>query len=135
VPAIYTEITGEGRCRPADVQRYLEGVQRLLAYLGSTGDRLEAREPVWLVEDDTPQAGFLQVQNRAAVGGFFLPEVEIMQRVEKGQALGSICDAVGVVRQRVAAPHAGLVVFLRTFPRVLAGEPVCTVLEVGSTRR
>ncbi len=28
------------------------------------------------------------------------------------------------------SPHAGPVVLLRTFPRVLAGDPLCTVVEM-----
>ena len=36
-------------------------------------------------------------------------------------------DALGQVRQEVVAPHAGLVVFLRTYPRVLAGDALVTV--------
>jgi predicted deacylase len=84
------------------------------------------------LEDDRPQAGFLQVQNRAPVGGFFEPEVDVLTAVVRGQRLGTIRDALGVVRHVVEAPHDGLVVFLRTFPRVLAGDPVCTVLQLGA---
>ena len=84
-----------------------------------------------LVEDDRPQAGFLQVQNRAPLGGFFEPDVDVLETVRRGQRLGVIRDALGVVRHVVEAPHGGLVVFLRTFPRVLAGDPVCTVLETA----
>src|SRR5262249_15428724 len=33
VPSIYAEVTGEGHCKPADVDRYVHGVRQLLAYL------------------------------------------------------------------------------------------------------
>jgi predicted deacylase len=82
------------------------------------------------VEDDRPGAGFLQVQNRAPLGGLFEPEVDVLAEVRRGQRLGVIRDALGQVRHTVAAPHDGLVVFLRTYPRVLAGDPVCTVLQI-----
>lgn len=134
VPAIYAEITGEGRCRPADVERYCHGLQQLLAYLGLTAEAPKAQEPVWFVEDDRPQAGFLQVQNRAPTGGFFAPEVPLWGAVERGQRLGTIRDAFGTVRHVVTASHSGRTVFLRTFPRVHAGDPVCTVLEMEDFR-
>jgi predicted deacylase len=129
VPAIYAEITGEGRCRPADVERYVHGIRQLLAYLGLTEGPPVPHTPDWVVEDDRPAAGFLQVQNQAPVGGFFEPEVSVWQRVERGQRLGTIRDPLGTVRYTLLAEHAGRVVFLRTFPRVLAGDPLCTVLD------
>lgn len=131
VPALYAEITGEGRCRPADVARYVHGLHQLLAYLGMTGTAPMVYEPTWFVEDDRPEAGVLQAQNRAPVGGFFQPAVELWALVARGQRLGVIHDPAGSVRHVVEAPHAGRVVMLRTFPRVLAGEPVCTVLEMN----
>jgi predicted deacylase len=130
VPAIYAEITGEGRCRPADVSRYVYGIRQLLAYLGMTDQPPAPHTPAWTVEDDRPQAGFLQVQNQAPVGGFFEPEVSVWEPVAPGQRLGTIRDALGTVRHTLLAAHAGRVIFLRTFPRVLAGDPLCTVLEM-----
>jgi predicted deacylase len=130
VPAIYAEITGEGRCRPADVACYVHGVRQLLAYLDITHGPPAPHTPDWIVEDDRPQAGFLQVQNQAPVGGFFEPEVSVWEHVERGQCLGTIRDPLGAVRHTLLAAHAGRVVFLRTFPRVVAGEPLCTVLEM-----
>jgi predicted deacylase len=127
VPALYVEITGEGRCRAADVEAYLHGLRRLLAHLGLTRGADAAPEPRRVIEDDGPQSGFLQVQNRAAVGGFFAAEVAVAETVRQGQRLGVIRDALGAVRQEVFAPRAGLVVFLRTFPRVLAGDALVTV--------
>ncbi|MCI0463922.1 MAG: succinylglutamate desuccinylase/aspartoacylase family protein [Gemmataceae bacterium] len=131
VPALYAEITGEGRCRPADVERYVHGVRQLLAYLGMTGTPPATHEPTWFVEDARPQAGFLQVQNRAPMGGFFDAEVPLWGRVESGQRLGTIRDSLGVVRHIIRATHSGRIVFLRTFPRILAGDPICTVLEMA----
>ena len=133
IPSIYVEITGEGRCRPEDVAAYLRGLRNLLTHLGLLAGQVETSAPRWVVEDDRPQAGFLQVQNRAPVGGLFEPEVDVLAQVTKGQRLGAIRDALGQVRHVVEATHSGLVVFLRTFARVLAGDPVCTVLELDAS--
>jgi predicted deacylase len=135
VPALYAEITGEGRCRAEDVERYAHGLHQLLRWLGIIAEPPHPHEPEWVIEDDRPQAGFLQVQNRAQSGGFFQAEVAPWEEVEPGQCLGTIRDPLGEVRHVVQAAHAGRVVFLRTFPRVLAGDPVCTVLEMDRTRR
>jgi predicted deacylase len=72
----------------------------------------------------------LQVQNRAPVGGLFEAEVSVWQRVERGERIGVIRDALGEVRHTATAPHGGRVVFLRTFSRVLAGDPLCNILEM-----
>ncbi|MCS6851718.1 MAG: succinylglutamate desuccinylase/aspartoacylase family protein [Gemmataceae bacterium] len=130
VPAIYAEITGEGRCLKDDVFDYVTGVQNLMGHLGLTQDRPTPVEPTWHVEDNAPQAGILQAQLRAPVSGIFEPSVQVLSRVMRGEEIGRICDAFGTTRHTVRAPHNGLVVFLRTFPRVLAGEPLCCVMEL-----
>jgi predicted deacylase len=132
VPAIYVEITGEGRCRAADVERYVRGLRQLMALLGIQGERSELFEPQWLIEDDRPQAGFLQVQCRAPIGGFFHPAVGVWDHVEERQPLGVIRDRFGQVRHQVEATRRGRIVFLRTFPRVLAGDALCTIIETDS---
>lgn len=131
VPALYTEITGEGRCREEDVNVYLACVQRLMVHLGMLEGQDSVPRPQWVVEDERPQAGFLQVQNRAPVGGYFEPVVAVLDRVEKGTRVGVIRDPLGQEMHVATAAHSGLVIFLRTFPRVHAGDPLCTVVEMG----
>src|SRR5262249_7036723 len=113
-----------------DVAAYRRGLRNLLTHLGLLAGRVQAPEPRWVIEDDRPQAGFLQVQNRAPVGGLVEAEGEVVAGGRKGQGVGGVRGALGNVRHAVEATHSGLVVFLRTFPRVLAGDPVCTVLEL-----
>lgn len=132
VPAIYAELTGEGRCRPADVQRYVHGIRQLLAFLDMSGEPMQTGEAALVIEDEQASAGHLQVQNRAPLGGLFQPEVTIGASVQKGQRVGVIVDPFGAVKHEVKATHTGRLVFLRTYPRVLAGDALCTVLEVAS---
>jgi predicted deacylase len=131
VPAIYAELTGEGRCRRGDVAMYVQGLRQLLAHLGLTQEAWQVEEPAWIIEDDRPQAGYLQVQNRAPVGGLFHSEVGLLSPVTRGQEIGTIRDSLGTARRIVRATHTGIIVFLRTFPRVLAGDPLCTILETN----
>jgi predicted deacylase len=130
VPAIYAEITGEGRCRRADVDRYVHGLRQLVALLEISDERLQPHEPEWLVEDDRPGSGHLQVQNRTPIGGFFQAAVGVWDRVAQGQTVGVVRDAFGQTRHTVVAGKGGRIVFLRTFSRVLAGDAVCTIIEV-----
>jgi predicted deacylase len=128
VPAIYAEITGEGRCRPADVAAYLRGLRGLLGYL-EMAEPPPAGPPPRVVEDQSENAGFLQRQLRTPVGGLFEALAAAGDRVAGGQELGVVRDAFGQVRFRAAAPVAGTLVFLRTFARVLPGDPLCCVLR------
>lgn len=129
VPAIYVETTGEGRCRAADVTQYLHGLRQLAALVQISSGPLISHEPPWFVEDHRPGAGHLQVQNRATIGGCFQANVKVWDRVEQGQPIGAILDRFGQPRQHVTAGRGGRLVFLRTFSRVLAGDPLCTIIE------
>lgn len=129
VPAIYAEITGEARCRVADVTRYVNGIRGLLGQLGMTDDTLFSGEPR-VIEDSSENAGFLQRQLRAPVGGLFEAAVKPGEQVAAQQTLGRVLDPFGEARFTAKAPVGGIVVFLRTFTRVLAGDPLCCVLEV-----
>lgn len=130
VPSLYVETTGSGGCRTEDVALYKQGLLRLLSHLGMSGQTFPDVPPRWIVEDDGPQAGFLQVQNRAPMGGFFDTTVRVLDQVRAGQVVGYLRDPLGQKIHEVTAAHNGLVVFLRSYPRVHAGEPLCTVVEL-----
>lgn len=128
VPAIYAEITGEGRCRPGDVAMYARGIRGLLGFLGMTPPPPATTEPV-VIEDPSENAGFLQRQLQTPVGGLFEATVAPGSRVKEGEEIGWVRDPFGQVRFFAKAPIGGMVVFLRTFSRVLAGDPLCCVLK------
>ncbi len=130
VPAIYAEVRGEGRCRSEDVASYAHGIKQLLAHLEILPDVPAPYEPELIVENDTENAGFLQVQNRAAIGGLFAPQLDVGAIVERNQTIGVIRNALGEVAATVTATCPGKLVFLRTFRRVLPGDPLCAVLEI-----
>jgi predicted deacylase len=132
VPAIYVEITGEGRCRTADVARYVHGLRQLLSLLEISDEPLGSHEPQWFVEDSSSGAGYLQVQNRAPLGGFFDATVSVWDCVEAGQPIGVLRDRFGQARHTVRAGRSGRIVFLRTFPRVLPGDALCTIIGIDS---
>lgn len=135
IPAIYAEVTGEGRCRESDVVAYIRGIHGMMGLLGMAEPPPPGPKPL-VVEDAKENAGFLQRQLRAPMGGLFEALVTPGQAVSRGQEVGILRDAFGAVTFKAVAPLSGLVVFLRTFSRVLAGDPLCCVLELpGSPSR
>ncbi|GAB4427272.1 MAG: succinylglutamate desuccinylase/aspartoacylase family protein [Chloroflexi bacterium OHK40] len=129
VPAIYIELRGEGRARPADVARARWGLSNLLALLGVLqGDY--PREARLLIEDDSAGSGHLQLDHPSPSSGLFVPAVELWQPVAAGQPLGSVRHPDGTTLAVVRAARSGRVLLVRTQPRVFAGDTVAFVLAV-----
>lgn len=129
VPSIYAEVTGQGRCIEHDVAALAFGIRQLLGWLDMIDEPPRPQQPQRVVEDSRPKAGYLQVQCRARCGGLFQPAVTLGQHVAAGDAFGQVVSPTGEVLHTATAPVSGRVVFLRTFPRVLAGDPLGTVME------
>lgn len=56
-------------------------------------------------------------------GGFFQRQVEVGQRVKKGDVLGIIYDVFGEESERILTPHdAAIVVAIRTYPSIKPGD-------------
>lgn len=129
VPAIYAEYRGGGACDPAGIEAYVEGCRNVLAELGMIEREPPPSRVRWVVEDDRENAGFMQIQNPAPCDGFFEPAVAPGDRIEAGQPLGTIADPLGMRTVTVPSPQTGIVLVLRTFPRVEAGDSLAVVLE------
>ncbi len=129
VPAIYVELRGEGRALPADVAKARAGLRNLLALLGVLPGEYPTSASL-VVEDASEGSGHLQVDHPSPAAGIFVPAVELWQQVERGQPLGSVRHPDGTTLAVVRAARAGRVLFVRTLPRVFAGDTVAFVLEV-----
>ncbi len=133
VPAIYAEYRGSGGCDPAGVAAYVDGCLNVMGLL----EMIDRSEPESLlectIEDPRPDSGYMQVCNPSPVAGFFEAAVTLGQRIESGTLLGTVTDAVATAVHEIRSEHAGIVLVLRTFSRVLAGESVGVVLEVPPT--
>jgi predicted deacylase len=129
VPAIYVELRGEGRARPDDVASAVRGLRNLLALLGILPGEYPTEAPL-LIEDESAGSGHLQLDHPSPVSGIFVPAVELWQQVERGRPLGSIRHPDGTTLAVITAARAGRVLFVRTLPRVLAGDTVAYVLTV-----
>jgi predicted deacylase len=133
VPAIYAEYHGSATCDPAGVEAYVTGCLNVMAELGML-DRPRPDSAVeHFVEDDRPGAGHLQICNRSPLTGFFEPAVRLGDRVQPGDALGTVCDELGQRVETVRATQSGLVLLLTTFSRVKEGDSLAVILESGDS--
>jgi predicted deacylase len=133
IPAIYAEYLGGGRFDSAGVAAYVRGCRNVMAKFGmleaeGMGHGGHSKEPL-VVEDNRPGAGHMQVNHPAPCDGFFEPAVELGQRVQAGDVLGTICDPLGKHVETIRSRYTGMVIVLHTFPRVEAGVSVAVVLE------
>ena len=135
VPAIYVEMTGEGRCRPADLELTRQGVRNALAFLGILESEYPTAEPAYCFETVGEDAGHLQVQNTSPTSGIFVPAVEVWQEVTEGDRLGAVRHPDGTVLAEIRADRCGRVLFMRTFPRVFSGEPLAFVIALPDGAR
>jgi len=115
IPSLGTEVGGAGRCLPEDVALYAPTLRRIAHYAGMVTEEAHesgVSEQViidgdWLL---TPQAGFLE------------PIVELDQHVAAGQVLGHVLDQFGCRVTEIRAQEGGIIVGIRAYPPILAGE-------------
>jgi predicted deacylase len=129
VPAIYTEYLGSATCHAEGIVAYVDGCLNVMTMFGMLNreppeDRVER-----VVEDPRPGSGHMQVCNPAPITGYFEPAVALGDAVQVGDPLGTVFNVTGSDRQTVPAQKSGIVLVLRTFPRVREGESVGVILE------
>jgi predicted deacylase len=130
VPCIYAECGGGGRVRPADLQAYRQGVQRVLAHVGA------------LPPTDPPPRPRLRLRSTGDVDtalavtrpGLLLEHTAVLDRVQQGQVLGEVVDERGEVLESLYSPNAGIVIMARRTARVRPGDTAYLVaLQEEST--
>ncbi len=114
VPAAIAEVGGCGLLEEAAVQQHLAGLANSLRQLGM------------LPGDPTPPRGDMRtvgrfVWLRCEGEGWWEPDVGAGDVVSAGSSLGAVCDLFGDVKERIAAPEDGVVLFVTTSPAVDAG--------------
>lgn len=130
VPAIYAEYLGSATCSGSGVDAYADGVLNVMAEFGMLNRESPPSRVEHLVEDARPGSGHMQVCHPAPINGCFEAAVELGDRVMKGQALGQVVDILGQARHPILSAEDGLVIVLRTFPRVRVGDSVGVVMPL-----
>lgn len=129
VPAIYAEWGGGSGCDPEAVEGYATGCLSVMSELGMLNISVEQKPILYHIEDDRKDSGHLQLQNHATVSGFFEPSVQLMDQVQTGDVLGSICSVTGEEVTSVIASQTGVILGLRTLPYVEKDEWLAVILE------
>jgi predicted deacylase len=130
VPALYAEYHGSATCDPAGIEAYVEGCLNVMAVLGMITRAAPPSCVRHIVEDERENAGYMQIQNPTPCAGYFEPAVTLGESIQAGQPLGTVSDPLG---ERIVPIHStqnGLVLVLRTYPYVDAGESLAVILEV-----
>ena len=128
VPSIYCEATGAGGCRREDVEACVGGIRNVMVHLSMLDGQIHPPAGQRVVEDLTPNAGNLQVQNATPVDGLFRPAVDIHDQVSTGDLLGDVVDLSGRICFECRAQKSGMVVLIRHLPRVEAGTALAVVI-------
>jgi predicted deacylase len=127
VPSLYTEARGGGYADPDDVACFADGVCNVMQHLGMIENAPGPRPMSHHLFGD----GNLDVVTAAPVAGFFRAAVNLLQEVEPGQLLGTICDPFGRPQAEVQADIAGTVIMLRRIHRVHVGDGLVHVTSTA----
>lgn len=127
VPAIYCEYLGAATCVRAGVDAYVEGCLNVMRELRLLNAPVVTGCEQVVIENPTPGSGHMQVCHPSPVDGLFEPAVELGTKVCSGQILGSVLPLDGGDRVSIPADSDGMVIVLRTFPRVRSGESIGVV--------
>ena len=61
--------------------------------------------------------------------GYFETMVQLGDRVQSGDLLGTVYNTIGSIAQPIYAEASGYILVLRTYPRVMQSEMVAVIVE------
>ncbi len=130
IPAIYCEYLGGGPCDRAGVDAYVNGCLNVMGELEMLDRTPTLSRTEHSVEDNTPGSGHLQVCNPSPATGLFLPRVTLGDHVVAGQTLGVVHEWDSLAEHHIESDRSGIVIVIRTFPRVNQGDSVGVVVDL-----
>ena len=65
----------------------------------------------------------------APVAGYFRTEVTLLENVNAGQQLGTICSAFGEILAKITTEHTGIIIMLRRIHRVHSGDGLIHITQ------
>jgi len=123
VPTFVVEMGVGMRITRSYGRQLTEGILCLMKELG-----------IWSGETVTPKEPMISLNRKlglsnAEKAGIFMPSVEHLGRVEKGQPIGQILNPLsGTILEEVVSPIEGMVFTLREYPVVSVGSLLARVL-------
>ena len=126
IPWLYTEARGAGRIDAGDLGVFRAGIVNLLRHLAILPGQPASPETInWRLHGD----GNIDDGLVSAKRGFFVPSVELLQKVAAGQVLGRTLDLHGETVEQFRAPAGGIVVLIRQFPMVEPEDPMFVITD------
>ncbi len=124
VPAVSTEVGGEGRAREEEVALNMTAAQRVMialnmvekpkGYTGACGCSPVAVQGSWIT---------------AGCDGLFRSTCRMKEDVKAGSLLGEIYDLWGNVAEEIRAPHDGIVFGIRTLGVARTGQWLVLLMQ------
>jgi predicted deacylase len=130
VPAIYCEYLGSATCLAAGIDAYVDGCLNVMAELKMLDRAAPLDRVTYVVEDTNPGSGHMQVCNPAPCTGYFHTSFKPGDRIRSGDVMGIVIPLDQTEPKPIIAEQAGIVLVLRTFPRVQQGDSVGVILDV-----
>lgn len=130
VPAIYTEYLGSATMDQDGVNALVEGCLNVMGTLGMIERKVVSSRVEHFVEDPREGSGHMQACNPSPMTGFFEPAVDLGQTIEPGQLVGTVSSFLGDEKCEIKAEAGGIVLVLRTFPRVKKGDTLGVIVEL-----
>ncbi|MCB1065913.1 MAG: succinylglutamate desuccinylase/aspartoacylase family protein [Verrucomicrobiae bacterium] len=130
IPAIYTEYLGSATCSPDGTASNVDGCLNVMAEFGMIERDRPSSQVQHVIEDTRPGSGHMQVCHPSPIDGYFESRVTVGELVQKDQTLGQVVDLLGTVSHPILADQDGIIIMLRTFPRVLSGDSVGVVAPI-----
>lgn len=131
IPAIYAEFGGGG-FNPAVIDAYINACKGVLAERGAIDEHVTPLCAVpETIEDSRDQSGVLQVQHPSPVDGYFNPIAPLGKRTKIDDEIGFVEDERGGRRIPVRAAESGVLVMLREWRYVVAGDALAAIASTG----
>jgi predicted deacylase len=130
VPAIYCEYLGAATCDQSGIHAYVEGCLNVMSELGLLTRTRPQNRIKHVIENPQPDSGHMQICNPSPISGYFEASVRLGEEVHRGGILGTVYPLDGSEPKEIVAAETGIMLVLRTFPRVRAGESIGVVMSL-----
>ncbi|MBM3934363.1 MAG: hypothetical protein FJ319_08695 [SAR202 cluster bacterium] len=125
IPWLYSECPGGGWLHQEIAATYAQGVRNVMMVLGILPGKPTVTPPKYRLIGD----GNIDVAPSVSAGGYLVPEVDILQRVKKGDVLGRVVGLGGELLEELRTTVSGVVVLVRRTPSVQPGEQAFLVTQ------
>ncbi len=130
IPAIYCEYLGSATCCRDGVAAYREGCLNVMASLGMLDRENPHSRVQHIVENPQPGSGHMQVCNPAPCTGYFETRLKPGDPIQPDDLIGMVHPLDHSAPSPIRSTQSGIILVLRTFPKVIEGESVGVVLDL-----